>query len=100
MMTIDIPADLNAEDETGFVWTLLDEATDPDAIRPGAIVVAGSQLTPAVCEVVDLVEKAVGTVVHLRVLSGSIGPVPASSRAYRGVMPQLGAISDGPVIYF
>lgn len=72
MTTIDIAADLNDEDETGFVWTFLDEALDPDAIRPGAIVIAGSELTPAVCEVVDLVEKPVGTVVHLRVLPGSL----------------------------
>lgn len=46
MMTLDIPADLNAEDETGLVWTFLDEAAEPDAIRAGAIVVAGSELTP------------------------------------------------------
>lgn len=72
MTTIDIAADLNAEDETGLVWTFLDEALEPDAIRPGAIVIAGSELTPAVCEVVDLVEKPVGTVVHLRVLPGSL----------------------------
>lgn len=37
-----------------------------------AIVVAGSELTPAACEVVDRVENAVGTVVHLRVLPGSL----------------------------
>ena len=72
MTTIDIAADLNSEDETGLVWTFLDEALDLDAIRPGAIVVAGSELTPAVCEVVDLVEKPVGTVVHLRILPGSL----------------------------
>ena len=70
MITIDISADLNAEDETGLVWTLLDEAMDPDTIRPGAIVVAGSSLTPAVCEVVDLIEKPAGAVVHLRVFRG------------------------------
>ncbi len=72
MTTIDIPADLNSEDETGMVWTFLDEAEDPSIIRPGEVVVAGSPLTPAVCEVVDLVDKAVGTVVHLRVLPGTI----------------------------
>lgn len=77
MITLDIPADLNAEDETGLVWTFLDEAAEPDVIRAGAIVVAGSELTPAVCEVVDLVETAVGTVVHLRVLPGSNQPIPA-----------------------
>jgi hypothetical protein len=65
---VDIPADLNSEDETGFAWTFLDEADDPALIRPGAVVVGGSPLTPAVCEVVDLVEKPVGMVVRLRVL--------------------------------
>jgi hypothetical protein len=69
---VDIAADLNSEDETGLVWTFLDEAADPSIIRLGEVVVAGSELTPAVCEVVDLVEKSVGTVVHLRVLPGTI----------------------------
>ncbi|MEX2546343.1 MAG: hypothetical protein WD830_00980 [Chloroflexota bacterium] len=84
MIAIDIPADLNAEDETGFVWTFLDEAPDPAAIRPGELVIAGSELTPAVCEVVDLVEKPVGTVVHLRVLPGSISQ-------YRRLLDRIGA---------
>ncbi len=72
MAHVDITADLNSEDETGLVWTFLDEASDPSIIRPGAVVVAGSELTPAVCEVVDLVEKPAGTVVHLRVLPETI----------------------------
>jgi hypothetical protein len=71
LITIDISADLNAEDETGLVWTLLDDAMDPDTIRPGAIVVAGSYLTPAIREVVDLVAKPAGTVVHLAVVPGA-----------------------------
>jgi hypothetical protein len=69
---VDIAADLNSEDETGLVWTFLDEAPDPSIIRPGEVVVAGSELTPAVCEVVDVVERPAGTVVHLRVLPGTI----------------------------
>lgn len=83
-MRIDITADLNTEDETGFVWTFLDEATDPSVIRPGEVVVAGSELTPAVCEVVDLVEKPVGTIVHLRVLPGSV-------EQYRDLVHRIGA---------
>jgi hypothetical protein len=79
LITIDISADLNAEDQAGLVWTFLDEAMDPDTIRPGAIVVAGSYLTPAVCEVVDLIEKPAGTVVHLRVVRG-FGVPSASGR--------------------
>jgi hypothetical protein len=72
MVTIDIPADLNDEDETGFVWTFLDEARAPEFVTPGAIVVTGDEDAPAVAEVVDLVEKGTGTVVHLRILPGSI----------------------------
>lgn len=34
MTHIDIPADLNSEDESGLVWTFLDEAREPAVIRP------------------------------------------------------------------
>ena len=67
MVHVAIPADLNNEDETGLVWTFLDEALDPTLVQPGALVLAGSALTSAACEVVDLVEKAAGTIVHLRI---------------------------------
>ena len=83
-MRVDIAADLNTEDETGLVWTFLDEATDQSVIRPGELVVAGSELTPAVCEVVDLVEKPVGTIVHLRILPGSV-------EQYRELVHRVGA---------
>ena len=46
MTRVDIPTDLNSEDETGYVWTFLDEAEDPSVIVPGEVVVAGSPLTP------------------------------------------------------
>ncbi len=66
------------------MWTFLDEAADPSIIQPGEVVVAGSPLTPAVCEVVDLVEKPVGIVVHLRVLPGTIDQ-------YRRLLSRVGA---------
>jgi hypothetical protein len=69
---VDVPADLNAVDETGFVWTFLDEARSPELVTPGAIVTTGEEDEPAVAEVVDLVEKGAGTVVHLRILPGTI----------------------------
>jgi len=72
MTHVDITADLNSEDETGFVWTFLDEAREPAVIRAGEIVVAGTELTAAVCEVVDVVEQPTGTIVHLRVLPGTV----------------------------
>ena len=78
MTTVDITADLNDEDETGFVWTFLDEARDPAVITPGAIVVAGTADAPAVAEVVDLVAKPAGTVVHLRILPGSVSDYAAA----------------------
>ena len=78
---IDIPADLNGEDETGMVWTFLDEAADPALIVPGAIAIAGDEHAPAVAEVVDVVEKAAGPVVHLRVLPGRSRTTKPSSAA-------------------
>jgi len=72
MIVPDITADLNDEDETGLVWTFLDEARDPALVVPGAIVVAGDSEAPAVAEVVDLVDKPAGRIVHLRVLPGRV----------------------------
>ncbi len=70
MIAVDIRADLNAEDQTGYVWAFLDEARDPSVITPGALVVAGDEDAPAVAAVVDLVEHPNGTIVHLDVLPG------------------------------
>lgn len=55
-----------------------DEARDPSVVMPGAIVVAGVLDTPAVAEVVDLITKPAGTVVHLRILPGSISDYAAA----------------------
>ncbi|MGH3865798.1 MAG: hypothetical protein ACRDQ4_06585 [Pseudonocardiaceae bacterium] len=71
VIVVDIAADLNDEDDTGLVWTFLDEARDPAIVVPGAIVVAGDTEAPAVAEVVDLVDKPAGTIVHLRLLPGT-----------------------------
>ena len=54
MYRVDITADLNDEDETGYVWTFLDEARDPEQIKPGALLVVGDEDTAAVCEVIDV----------------------------------------------
>ena len=72
MYRVDITADLNDEDHTGYVWTFLDEARDPAQIQPGAIVVAGDEATAAVCRVVDLVPAGDGTIVHLKLLPGLV----------------------------
>jgi len=72
MYRVDIAADLNDEDQTGFVSTFLDEARDPAQITPGALVVAGDEDAAAVCQVVDLVSAGDGTIVHLRLLPGLV----------------------------
>jgi hypothetical protein len=80
MTAVDITADLNAEDQTGFVWTFLDQARDPSVIVPGALVIAGDTDAPAVAVVVDLVPHPNGTVVHLDVLPGAIDSYLALAR--------------------
>ena len=67
-----LPADINRVDETGYVWTFLHEARDPSLIEPGALVVAGDEDAPAIAEVIDIVEKPAGKIVHLRILPGVI----------------------------
>jgi len=69
---VDIAADLNDEDDSGYVWTFLDEARDPTAIVPGAIVIAGDDDAAAVCQVVDLANAGDGVIVHLRMLPGLV----------------------------
>ena len=44
---MDIAADLNAEDQTGYVWAFLDEARDPSLVVSGALVIAGDEDAPA-----------------------------------------------------
>lgn len=83
MTRVDIAADLNSEDETGFVWTFLDEADDPSLIRQRQLVVAGSGSTSAVCEVIDLEERPAGTVVHRPCPARNDRAVPTSPVARR-----------------
>ncbi|HLX52203.1 MAG TPA: hypothetical protein VKQ30_08465 [Ktedonobacterales bacterium] len=72
MYHVDITADLNDEDETGYVWTFLDEARDPSQIKPGSLVVAGDEDAAAICQVIDLTPAGDGTIVHLKLLPGLV----------------------------
>ncbi|MBW3614413.1 MAG: hypothetical protein KY439_03775 [Actinobacteria bacterium] len=85
MVSVDITCDLMDEDESGYVWTFLREARDPNLIEPGAIVVAGDEDAPAVAEVVEIVMKPAGEVVHLRLLPGAIEDYEALVR--RAITP-------------
>jgi len=80
VVAVDIRADLNAEDQTGYVWTFLDEARDPSIITSGALVVAGDEDAQAVAVVIDLVEHPNGTIVHLDVLPGAVDRYLALAR--------------------
>lgn len=72
MYRVDITADLNDEDDTGYLWTFPGEAHDPAHITPGALIVAGDQDAAAVCQVIDLTPAGDGTIVHLRLLPGLV----------------------------
>ncbi|MFN0026838.1 MAG: hypothetical protein ACKV2O_06580 [Acidimicrobiales bacterium] len=80
MIIVDITADLNAEDDTGYIWTFLDEARDPSLMVPGAVVIAGDEDAPAVAVVVDLVDHPNGTIVHLDILPGTVEDYLALAR--------------------
>jgi hypothetical protein len=64
---------------------VLGEARDPIVIVPGAIVVAGDADAPAVVEVVDIVPKSAGEVVHLLILPGDI---ETALRSFAGNCPR------------
>lgn len=66
---VTLPADVQMIDETGYVWTFLHEASEPDRVFPGALIVAGDPVEPFLARVVDIVDGPRGTsVVHLDVL--------------------------------
>lgn len=68
-VVVTLPADVNMVDETGYVWTFLHEASEPDRVFPGALIVAGDPVEPFFARVVDIVDGPRGTsVVHLDVL--------------------------------
>jgi hypothetical protein len=82
MYRVDITADLNDEDETGYIWTFLDEARDPGQIKPGSIVIAGDEDAAAVCQVIELVPAGDGTIVHLRPLPSLVLGLPKLIRSH------------------
>ena len=53
-MKIDLFVDLNTEDETGFPWTYLDQATNPTQVVPGRVLVVGAGSAVALAEVIDV----------------------------------------------
>lgn len=68
-VAVTLPADVNQVDETGYVWAFLEDAAEPDRVRPGALIVAGDAIEPFLARVVDLVGGPNDTmIVHLDVV--------------------------------
>jgi hypothetical protein len=79
-VTVDLPADVQQYDETGYIWALREEARDPSLIVEGAIVVAGDDEDPFLARVVDVGPAGSVTKVHLEVLPGDPGEYVAALR--------------------
>ena len=75
---VDLPVDLNSEDDTGLPWGFLDESRNPSKITEGAWIIAGSSRTQVVAQVVDISDG----VVHVR-------PLPGSVASHRGLLSSL-----------
>ena len=68
-IVVTIPADVQQIDASGFVWSFLDSAADPDRVVVGALVVAGDPDEPFLARVVDVVDGPRGrSIVHLDVV--------------------------------
>lgn len=66
---VTLPADVNQVDETGFVWTFLDEAGDPGRVVVHDVIVAGDADEPFLARVVDIVPSSTDRqIVHLDVV--------------------------------
>ena len=66
---VTLPADVHQIDQTGFVWTFLDEAEDPARGVVDTVIVAGDGEDPFLARVVDIVAGNSGRyVVHLDVV--------------------------------
>lgn len=68
-LTIDLEADLNAQDDDGLGWSTLADARHPGRVRPGAMLLAGNELGRAVVRVVAIDDDGQ---VHFTILPGSV----------------------------
>ncbi len=69
MDTIDLNADLNAQDDDGLGWSTLADARDPSQIVPGAMLLAGNRAAQAVVRIVAVDDDGQ---VHFTILPGSL----------------------------
>lgn len=69
MDDLDLNADLNAQDDDGLGWSTLADATAPERIHPGAMLLAGSTQAQAVVRVVAVDDDGQ---IHFAILPGSV----------------------------
>lgn len=68
-VAVTLPADVQQIDHTGYVWSFLDEAAEPERVQPGALIVAGDAVEPFLARVVDVVAgPSRRSIVHLDVV--------------------------------
>lgn len=66
---ITLPADVAQIDQSGYVWTFLDRAPEPERVVPGLLIVAGDAEEPVLGRVVDIVDRPDGRqIVHIDVV--------------------------------
>lgn len=68
-LEVDLVADLNAQDDEGLGWSVLADARDQSAVRPGAMLLAGNRYGQAVVRVVAVDDDGQ---VHFTILPGSV----------------------------
>lgn len=68
----DLEVDFANEDQTGLIWSWLDDARDAAVVLPGAVVILRDGEDFSMGQVVDLVTQDHGTLVHLRLLPGAV----------------------------
>lgn len=68
-LSLDIIADLNAQDDDGFGWSTLADAADQSRVVPGAMLLAGNEAATAVVRIVAVDEDGQ---IHFSVLPGSV----------------------------
>lgn len=67
---VSLPVDVLQVDQTGYIWTFLDRATEPGRVVPGEVIVAGDAEEPFSARVIEIVAGPGGRpIVHLDVVA-------------------------------
>lgn len=69
MDTIDLDADLKAQDDDSLGWLTLADARDPSRVVPGAMLLAGKRAAQAVLRIVAVDDDGQ---IHFTILPGSV----------------------------